>query len=124
VFVPKQFQSKSQQSCVRCSVKANEGLLYPLAKSLIFINKPTILIRFEDIESVEILRYEALPNSATRNFDIQVTLKPEVKSEAREYTFSSIDRGEFASLNDFFTVRNLNVIIPEVIACSRVMTCL
>jgi hypothetical protein len=52
----------------------------------------------------------------TRNFDLQVSLKPDVKSEAKEYTFNAIDRSEYHSLADFFTAKSLNVIIPEVIS--------
>lgn len=63
VYVPKQFKSARDASCIRCSFKTNDGLLFPLAKSFIFINKPTILIRFEDIESVEFERFEPNANS-------------------------------------------------------------
>ena len=65
VFIPKQYQSAREQFSVRCSVKANDGLLYPLAKSFIFINKPTIIIKFEDIDYVEFKRYEPAANSGT-----------------------------------------------------------
>lgn len=63
VFIPKQFQSARDAFCVRCSIKASEGLLYPLAKSFIFIHKPTIIIKFEDIDYVEFKRYEPAANS-------------------------------------------------------------
>lgn len=59
VFVPKHFVSERKAHCVKCSLKASEGLLYPLAKSFIFIHKPTLIIRFEDIESIEFQRYKA-----------------------------------------------------------------
>lgn len=67
VFIPKQFTSAREAFCVRCSIKANEGLLYPLAKSFIFIHKPTIIIKFEDILQVEFRRYEGVAN-AGKNF--------------------------------------------------------
>lgn len=67
VFIPKQYQSAREQFSVRCSVKANDGLLYPLAKSFIFINKPTIIIKFEDIDYVEFKRYEPAANSGGNN---------------------------------------------------------
>ncbi|KAJ1430665.1 hypothetical protein B484DRAFT_328258, partial [Ochromonadaceae sp. CCMP2298] len=54
VFVPKQaciyFLSARDAHCVRCSIKANDGVLFPLAKSFIFINKPCVIIKFEDID--------------------------------------------------------------------------
>ncbi|RYG64901.1 hypothetical protein EON64_13040, partial [archaeon] len=58
VFIPKQFLSARDAFCVRCAIKANEGLLYPLAKALLFIHKPTVLVKFEDIEQIEFRRYE------------------------------------------------------------------
>jgi structure-specific recognition protein 1 len=56
---------------VRCSIKASDGLLYPLAKSFIFINKPTVIIAYEDIEFIEFKRYEPVANSASRSFGTQ-----------------------------------------------------
>ncbi len=63
VFIPKQFISAREAHCIRCSIKANDGLLYPLAKSFIFINKPTVIIKFEDIDYAEFKRYEPAANS-------------------------------------------------------------
>jgi structure-specific recognition protein 1 len=63
VFMPKQFLSAKGIHCIRCSIKANEGLLYPLAKSFIFIHKPTVIIQYEHIEIVEFYRYEPVANS-------------------------------------------------------------
>lgn len=67
VFIPKQFVSARDAHCIRCSIKANDGLLYPLAKSFIFINKPTVIIKFEDIDYVEFKRYEPTANSGKIN---------------------------------------------------------
>ena len=58
VFVPKHFISSRETNAVRCSLKANDGLLYPLAKSFIFIHKPTVILKFEDVESIEFQRYD------------------------------------------------------------------
>jgi len=118
VFIPKQFQSARDSFCVRCSIKANDGLLYPLAKSFIFINKPTIIIKFEDIEYVEFKRYEPAANSATRNFDLAVYVKEsamsglDVKDRDREFVFMSIDRTEYASLSDYINTKEIKVKNP------------
>jgi len=47
VFIPGKFTelSYAKQACVKCAVRANEGLLYPLEKQFVFIHKPPILIR-------------------------------------------------------------------------------
>ena len=39
---------------MRCSIKASDGLIYPLAKCFVFINKPTVIIAYEDIEFIEV----------------------------------------------------------------------
>jgi structure-specific recognition protein 1 len=67
VFIPKQFVSARDAFAVRCSIKANDGLLYPLAKAFIFINKPCIIIKFEDIDFVEFRRFEPAANSGRQS---------------------------------------------------------
>jgi structure-specific recognition protein 1 len=115
VFIPKQFQSARDAFCVRCSIKASDGLLYPLAKSFIFIHKPTVIIKFEDIDYVEFKRYEPAANSATRNFDLAVYVKEsamagaDAKDKDREYVFMSIDRSEYASLSDYINTKEIKV---------------
>lgn len=114
VFIPKQYQSARDQFSVRCSLKANDGLLYPLAKSFIFINKPTVIIKFEDIDYVEFKRYEVAANSATRNFDLAVYVKEsamgsDAKDRDREYVFMSIDRSEFVSLSDYIKTKEIKI---------------
>ena len=112
VFIPKQYKSARDAFCVRCSIKANDGLLYPLAKSFIFINKPTIIIKFEDIEFIEFKRYEAVANSATRNFDMAINVK-ESGDNTREFLFLSIDRSEYAYLFDYINSKEINVKNPQ-----------
>lgn len=63
VFQPQKFESVNGGFSIRCTVKANDGLLYPMAKSFIFIHKPTILIKFDDIEAVEFERYTPAANA-------------------------------------------------------------
>lgn len=63
VFLPQKFKSYYDNFSIRCSIKANEGLLYPLAKAFIFIHKPTIFIKFEDIETIEFERFNPDKNS-------------------------------------------------------------
>lgn len=35
---------------VRCSYKADDGLLYPLDKAFFYVHKPPLLIPYEDVE--------------------------------------------------------------------------
>lgn len=67
VVIPKVFKSSSDAPCVRCSIKANDGYLYPAAKCFIFITKPTIIINYDDIQSIEFLRYDNTKNAGNLN---------------------------------------------------------
>lgn len=107
VFIPGKFTNASQQPCVKCAVRANEGLLYPLEKQFVFIHKPPILVRFNEIDSVEFQRY-AGGQGTTRNFDLCVNLKDAVAG-ARDYTFSGIDRSDYASLYNFLSTKNIAI---------------
>jgi structure-specific recognition protein 1 len=66
-FIPKQFIAANGGHSIRCSIKANDGLLYPLAKAFVFVHKPTLVIKFEDIESVDFDRYNPAANSGILN---------------------------------------------------------
>ncbi|GMF70019.1 unnamed protein product [Aspergillus oryzae] len=61
-------------SGVKCSIKANEGLLYFLDKSLIFVPKPATYIQVENIAIITMSRVGGAV-SASRTFDITVSLK-------------------------------------------------
>lgn len=52
---------------------------------------------------------------ATKNFDLKVSLKESAykAGEAKEYTFSSIDRAEFRVLLEYMESKNINVIKPQ-----------
>lgn len=93
---------------LRWQYRANEGHLYPLEKQFIFIHKPAVLIRFDEIESVEFQRY-AGGQGSTRNFDLCVTLHhtPGDASSVREYTFSGIDKTNYAALYSFLSGKKI-----------------
>ena len=108
VFIPGKFANANQQACVKCALRANEGLLYPLEKQFLFIHKPPVLIRFDEVESVEFQRY-AGGQGSTRNFDLCVTLKSSsvAGSGAKEYTFSGIDRTDYTGLYNFLSGKKI-----------------
>jgi len=110
VFVPGKFANSHQQACVKCALRANEGHLYPLEKQFIFIHKPSVLIRFDEIESVEFQRYAAGGHQgATRNFDLCVALKDNSVDGGKEYVFSGIDRGDYAALYSFLGGKKIKI---------------
>ena len=106
VFIPGKFANANQQACVKCALRANEGHLYPLEKQFIFIHKPPVLIRFDEVESVEFQRY-AGGQGSTRNFDLCVTLKS--GAATKEYTFSGIDRSDYTGLYNFLSTKKIRI---------------
>jgi len=90
--------------------RANEGHLYPLEKQFIFIHKPAVLIRFDEVESVEFQRY-AGGQGSTRNFDLCVSLHstPGDSAATKEYTFSGIDKSNYAALYSFLSGKKIKI---------------
>lgn len=122
MFVPKNFFSAGKSHCIRCNIKVNEGLLYPLSKCFIFIHRPTIIIKFDDIDHVEFGRYQFNPHAATRNFDLNIYIKDSanidqsgVIGKNREYSFISIDRTELQILKDFIESKNIEIVLEQVL---------
>jgi len=110
VFIPGKFANANQQACVKCAYRANEGFLYPLEKQFVFIHKPPILIRFNEVESVEFQRY-AGGQGSTRNFDLCVNLKASASASGgpKEYTFMGIDRSDYAGLYNFLGTKKIKI---------------
>jgi structure-specific recognition protein 1 len=110
VFIPGKFANANQQAFVKCALRANEGHLYPLEKQFIFIHKPAVLIRFDEIESVEFQRY-AGGQGSTRNFDLSVNLltTPGDNLSVKEYTFSGIDKTNYSALYSFLSGKKIKI---------------
>ncbi|KNG80198.1 putative structure-specific recognition protein [Aspergillus nomiae NRRL 13137] len=103
VIMPsKDFVSHHGHSGVKCSIKANEGLLYFLDKSLIFVPKPATYIQIENIAIITMSRVGGAV-SASRTFDISVSLK----AGMGEHQFSNINREEQQPLEEFFKAKNI-----------------
>lgn len=74
-------------SGVKCSIKANEGLLFCLDKSFMFVPKPATYIQIENISVITMSRVGGAV-SASRTFDITISLK----GGMGEHQFSNINR--------------------------------
>lgn len=85
---------------IGCSFKAAAGYLYPLERGFIYVHKPPIHIRFEEINSVNFAR----GGGSTRSFDFEIELK-----SGTIHTFSSIEKEEYGKLFDFITSKKLHV---------------
>lgn len=110
VYTSGKFKTHSGDRAVKCAVKAQSGVLFPLEKSFMFIHKPTMFIRYEEIEFIEFQRYAGQSgSSASRNFDLLVSCKSVGGEPAREFMFSAIDRREFPELSQFLTSKKLRI---------------
>lgn len=83
---PGSFLGHSGQPVVSCSHKAASGFLYPLDRGFIFVYKPPIFLRYDEVRTVSFER----SGGSTRSFDINVTTGNDIS-----YSFSSIEKGEY-----------------------------
>lgn len=95
LLAPSTFKNHSSQPFIKCSVKANEGVLYPLEKCLIFLPKPTLLFNYSDISIVVFSRVS--DTSVARTFDMIIRLR-----NGAEHPFSNISKEEFSFLEEYF----------------------
>ncbi|EQC35505.1 hypothetical protein SDRG_07213 [Saprolegnia diclina VS20] len=110
VYTSGKFVTHSGDRAVKCAVKANSGVLFPLEKSFMFIHKPTTFIRYDDVDYIEFQRYAGQSGtSASRNFDLLVSCRAVGQELAHETLFSAIDRREFPELSQFLTSKKLKI---------------
>eukprot|EP01016_Furgasonia_blochmanni_P021761 TRINITY_DN2392_c0_g1_i12.p1 TRINITY_DN2392_c0_g1~~TRINITY_DN2392_c0_g1_i12.p1 ORF type:complete len:345 (-),score=122.98 TRINITY_DN2392_c0_g1_i12:420-1454(-) len=102
VVVPSGFKSSQNHASVRCSVRANEGLLFPLPKAVLFINKPVMYIKIDDLSRAEFHRI----GSGIQNklFDLELIMKNQNTT-----TFVGIDKKELNLLVEYFQQRKVPV---------------
>ncbi|XP_068448741.1 FACT complex subunit SSRP1a isoform X1 [Clinocottus analis] len=100
ITVPGNFQGHSGAQCITCSYKASSGLLYPLERGFIYVHKPPVHLRFEEISCVNFAR----GTTTTRSFDFEIETK-----QGNQFTFSSIEREEYGKLFDFVNAKKLNI---------------
>lgn len=100
ITFPSESFGGSQPPVISCSYKAGAGLMYPLDRGFIYIHKPPVHIRFEEILSINFAR----SGGSTRSFDFEVETKAGIV-----HTFSSIEKEEYAKLYDFVTSKKLRV---------------
>ena len=67
-----------------CSHKATSGMLYPLDKGFLFIHKPAVFLKYEDIGQVNFARVTGA-SGVSRSFDLEVELK-----NGTSFAFSSM----------------------------------
>ncbi|XP_053684404.1 FACT complex subunit Ssrp1 [Sabethes cyaneus] len=97
---PGTFIGNTGTPAIGCSYKAAAGYIYPLERGFIYVHKPPVHIRFEEISSVNFAR----SGGSTRSFDFEIELKT-----GTIYTFSSIEKEEYGKLFDFISSKKLHV---------------
>lgn len=102
IIVPSDFKSTNDQAAVRCSCRAQDGHLYPLNRSFLYIVKPVIFIKYDDVVSVEFSRTSA--TDTTRYFEFRVSCKG-----GTEHDFTSIDRNEYKPLVDYIQSKGIRI---------------
>lgn len=100
ITVPSSFKGHSGTHAVTCSYRAGNGLLYPLERGLIFVHKPPVHIRFEEIAFVNFAR----SGGSTRSFDFEIETK-----NGLNHNFSSIEKEEYGRLYDFVNSKKLRI---------------
>ncbi|XP_020259196.1 FACT complex subunit SSRP1-like [Asparagus officinalis] len=102
---PGKFRSCQDGYAVKSSLKAEDGILYPLEKSFFFLPRPPTLILHEEIEYVEFERHGAGGSSVSSHyFDLLVKLKND-----QEHLFRNIQRNEYHNLFDFISGKGLKI---------------
>ncbi|XP_013394165.1 FACT complex subunit SSRP1 [Lingula anatina] len=100
ITVPGSFIGHSGTHAVGCSYKAATGFLYPLERGFMFVHKPPIHVRFDEVANVNFARSAA----NTRSFDFEVETK-----SGTIHTFVNIEKDEYGKLYDFVTSKGLGV---------------
>ena len=81
ITVPGNFIGHSGTPAISCSYKAASGFIYPLERGFIFVYKPPIFVKFDDVQAVNFAR----SGGSNRSFDIEIKTRGD-----SVYTFSSI----------------------------------
>lgn len=106
VTKPGSFRSCQDGYAVKSSLKAEDGLLYPLEKGFFFLPKPPTHISHEVIEYVEFERHGAGGSSVSSHyFDLLIKLKND-----QEHLFGNIQRNEYHNLFDFISGKGLKIL--------------
>ena len=102
LIIPSKNFTFSKGPFVKCSYKANDGVLYFLEKSILFVHKPVIDIEHEAIREIDLERIHE-SGMQQRSFDITIKLKKE------SYQFSGLDREEMDSLQEYIKAKKIKI---------------
>ncbi|PIA62533.1 hypothetical protein AQUCO_00200505v1 [Aquilegia coerulea] len=101
---PGKFRSRQNGYAVKSSLKAEDGVLFPLEKGFFFLPKPPTLILNDEIDFVEFERHGA-GGTSMHYFDLVVKLKND-----QEHVFRNIQKNEYDGLFDFISKKELKIL--------------
>lgn len=107
IVVPGAFKSViSGHPAVKCTIKANEGALYPLEKNFLFLPKPTLLIPHSEVSRCVFSRVGGPTSSFggnPRSFDLKIS----VLGSGTEHLFSNIAKEELDVLVEYLRSKQI-----------------
>jgi len=100
------YKAHGGASALRCAQKSADGYLFMYPKAFIFADKPTTLIAFDQVGSVEFRRVEKEGAGASNNksFDMVV-----FKKGGESLQFANIRRNEYQALFRFLQEKKLKI---------------
>ncbi len=104
IIIPPDSFTFSKGPFVKCSYKANDGVLYFLEKSILFVHKPVLEIEHESIKEVDLARVQ-VSSLQQRSFDITIRLK----KDKEEFQFSGLDRDEIDILQQYMKAKKIKL---------------
>ena len=97
------FKTSKDTNGIQCSVKAHQGVLFILKKSLMYIHKPSIFhFKHSDILIIYLHRVDTVTNS--KGFDIEIETK-----KGQKVLFSNIPMSESEKLIEVLKGNNIKV---------------
>lgn len=108
IVVPGAFKSViTGHPALKCTIKANEGALYPLEKNFLFIPKPTLLLPHAEISRCLFSRVGGHGNP--RSFDFKIS----VRGTGTEHVFSNISKEELDILVEYLRAKQITFSTEE-----------
>ncbi|XP_078482951.1 FACT complex subunit SSRP1 [Ciona intestinalis] len=101
ITVPGSFKGLNGVQSITCTYKASSGFLFPLERGFMYVHKPPVHIRFDEIAYVNFARGTTKIN---KSFDFEI----ETRSK-NNFVFSNIERDQYASLYDFVHNKQLKI---------------
>lgn len=106
VIIPGDFRTTKDESALKCSIGAKQGHLFLLSKSLIFVLKSIIHMRYEDI--VEAVFHRITQTHSMRGFDLEI-----IPKTGPSLMFAGIDKSEIEVLKNFLSAAKVQVNIAK-----------